>query len=118
MRDLIEGDPALAVNIAALLAGRAELLVHRMEEMSFASADQRIARTLVRLSAELGDHEERSPIHLSVTQSEIAEMAQTTVPTVSRLVSRWRASGLIESSRGAIVILDVRRLCALGGMDG
>lgn len=118
LRDLIGRDRALARNMAAMLAGRAELLVHRMEEMSLARADQRIARTLARLGAEIGDHDAQHPIQLAVTQNEIAEMAQTTVPTVSRLVGRWRAEGLLTSGRGAITILKVRELCAHAGMDG
>lgn len=118
IRDLLTRDPVLAANIAAVLAGRAELLAERMEEVSLASVDQRVARALVRLTAEIGRDGDGQAIHLHVTQSEVAELAQTTVPTVSRLMGRWNAAGFTSTGRGEITIHRIDRLCALGGLDG
>lgn len=117
-RTLIARDHALAANVASVLAVRAGRLAERMEELVATSVEERVARALVRLATELGGPAAEPGAQLRIGQSEIAELAQTTVPTVSRLLGRWRAAGVVASSRGRLTVLDRDVLLAIAGAKG
>ena len=118
IRRLVRQDPALAVDLAVLLAGRAEGLINRVEDLSSTSVEARVARALTRLTARACEDADSPSILLPITQREIADLTFTTVPTVSRVMKRWREAGIVEAGRGKVVILDLDALCALRGADG
>jgi CRP-like cAMP-binding protein len=50
---------------------------------------------------------------LPLSRQDLAEMAGTTLSTVSRLISRWEAAGVVETGRGWILLLGPERLVAI-----
>ncbi len=74
-----------------------------MRDLAAERVEQRIARTLLRLSSKLGHT-------LPFTRQEIADMSGTTTETAIRVMSRLKDGGIIRSVRGKIVILDELKL--------
>lgn len=80
------------------MSRRYEAASARLSELVTERTDCRLARVLLALTLEFGP-----AIHL--TRREIAEMAGTTPETATRFISRLRHSGTLQSSRGAVTIL-------------
>ena len=69
--------------------------------------EQRVAKTLLKLSSKLGHS-------LPFTRQEVADMAGTTPETTIRVMSRLRAQGVIRSARGKTIILNEGKLKQFG----
>lgn len=113
LRDLCSRDAALAANVNAALAARVTIMIDRLEELAPLSVERRIARVLFRLGREQASEAAGAPVRIPLSRSDIAELARTTIPTVSRIMGRWRAAGLVDGKRGLVVI---PRLDAIEGV--
>ncbi len=100
-------NPTVALKIINLLGGRLRDAHDRLRDMAGERAEQRIANTLLMLSAKLGPT-------IPFTRQEIAAMTGVTTETTIRLTTRLKDSGIIDTQRGRITILDEARLKALG----
>jgi len=67
------------------------------------SAPQRLARVLVDLAEAIG-HSTPAGIELNVRNEDLANAANVTPFTASRLLNQWQRSGVIAKSRGKIVV--------------
>ncbi len=67
------------------------------------TARERLARVLVNFAKGIG-HEVRGGIQLEVTNEDLANEANVTVFTASRLLSEWQRNGAIVKSRGKILL--------------
>ncbi|MFZ5819950.1 MAG: helix-turn-helix domain-containing protein, partial [Chloroflexota bacterium] len=76
--------------------------------------EQRIARVLLRLAGQSGKRvDEGVLIELPFSRQELAEMAGTTLYTVSRVLSSWEKQGLIATGRERVTLTsphDVMRI--------
>ncbi len=95
--------PQVALRIINILGGRLRDAQARLIDLAGERVEQRLARVLLMLSARLGSS-------LPFTRQEIADMAGTTVETVIRFMRRLKDGGIVQSTRGRIVILDEARL--------
>lgn len=95
--------PEIALRIISVLGGRLRDAQARLKDLAVASAQQRLARLLLQLSAKLGPN-------LPFTRQEIADMAGTTIETAIRVLSRMREGKIIRSVRGHIIILNPTKL--------
>lgn len=100
-------NPTVALKIINLLGGRLRDAHDRLRDMAGERVEQRIANTLLMLSAKLGST-------IPFTRQEIAAMTGITTETAIRLTSRLKESGIVTTHRGQITILDEARLKALG----
>ncbi|HWY57866.1 MAG TPA: Crp/Fnr family transcriptional regulator [Terriglobales bacterium] len=73
------------------------------------TARERLARVLVNLANGIG-HEAPGGIQLEVTNEDLANEANVTVFTASRLLSEWQRNGAILKSRGKILLRLPERL--------
>ncbi|NEW94539.1 Crp/Fnr family transcriptional regulator, partial [Rhodopseudomonas sp. BR0M22] len=109
--NVVEQSPALADNVVCIAGDRTREMLNRATEMTGKCIAQRIAASLLRLSAQAGV---RTPagIHIEspVTRIDLASMAGLTYFTVSRTLSAWQKQGLVKSGRHRLTILDVSRL--------
>jgi CRP-like cAMP-binding protein len=72
---------------------------------------QRLARTLLRLGKQIGERDGDGSVRLErITQQEIAEIAGTTLYTVSRTLAEWEAQGLVETGRQRLRVRDAASL--------
>jgi len=95
--------PEVAMRIISVLGGRLRDAQGRLRDLAGERVEQRLARTLLMLSAKLGST-------LPFTRQEIADMAGTTTETAIRLMSNLKDRGIIRSTRGKTVILDETKL--------
>lgn len=100
-------NPTVALKIINLLGGRLRDAHDRLRDMAGERVEQRIANTLLMLSAKLGPT-------IPFTRQEIAAMTGITTETAIRLTSRLKENGIIATHRGQIIILNQARLKALG----
>jgi CRP/FNR family transcriptional regulator, nitrogen oxide reductase regulator len=122
-KELALHDPALGLRISELMYGHLEEMQTRFRELATERVEQRVARTLLRLAAqEAGSPTEPGSagtagtdggVTLRLRRQEIAEMAGTTLFTVSRLLSEWERQGAINAGRGRVVILSAAALKAI-----
>ncbi len=95
--------PQVALRIISILGGRLRDAQSRLKDLAGERVEQRLARTLLMLSAKLGST-------LPFTRQEIADMAGTTTETAIRFMSRLKDGGIIRSTRGKIIILNETKL--------
>jgi CRP-like cAMP-binding protein len=103
--------PALLRNSVRLLTQRMRSLEGRVHEFATERVPQRLARVLLRLIADSGSSHDPSPVDLSC--EELAQMAGTTLFTVSRLLCEWASQGIIRPERSAILFENLAGLIAV-----
>ena len=105
MRQLMAQFPQVAMRSAASAGRRLFELQDRVGELSNERVEQRIARALVRLVRQAGRRtDEGIEIDFPITRQELAEIAGSTLHTVSRTLSAWDDRGVTSSSRRHIVV--------------
>ncbi|MFC1915108.1 Crp/Fnr family transcriptional regulator [Chloroflexota bacterium] len=95
--------PQVALSIINVLGGRLRDAQSRLKDLAGERVEQRLAKTLLMLSAKLG------PI-IPFTRQDIAEMAGTTTETAIRFTTQLKDRGIIRSVRGKITILNETKL--------
>jgi CRP/FNR family transcriptional regulator, nitrogen oxide reductase regulator len=114
MQKLMEQHPSMAMNAIRVLSGRVREFQDRLREMSTERVERRIARTLLRLARQAGrETDEGILIDFPLSRQDLAEMAGTTLFTVSRTLSSWETAGIIRSGRERVVILQAHRLVVI-----
>jgi CRP-like cAMP-binding protein len=68
------------------------------------AADERLAHALVDLPPSLGPKRSGGGIDLDVTNEELANSANISPYTTSRMVTKWHRSGVIRKRRGRILL--------------
>lgn len=114
MTRLMQRYPQLALNALYLLAVQIRELQERYQAVTSERVERRVARALVRLTQHAGQKVEGGVlIDLPLSRQDLAEMTGTTLYTVSRILSRWEADGLVESGRERILIRRPHGLVAI-----
>jgi len=102
---------AIQRNATEIMRTRLRVLQERFCDVTTQRVPQRLARLVIQLAAEETPGA-LSPIVLS--REELAQMAGTSLFTVSRLLSSWSESDILTLDRKAVVIEDLARLQELG----
>jgi CRP-like cAMP-binding protein len=111
---LMERYPRLAINAARFVAARLHELQVQYRQLATEKVERRVARALIRLVQQAGTRVDTGVlIDLPLSRDDIAQMTGTTLYTVSRIVSRWEADGLLEAGRQRIVIRKPHALMAI-----
>lgn len=102
---LMERHPRLAMGALKMLARQVQEMQERYRELATERVERRVARALLRLSAQTG-RQVPGGILLDVrlSRQDLAEMTGTTLYTVSRILSRWEQEGLVKSRRERVLI--------------
>ena len=105
LRKLAAMDAVVSFNIMQVMYGYIRELQDREQALVTSRVEQRIARVLLKLTAQSGIKvDEGVQIGIPVTRQDIAEMANTTLYTVSRTMSEWERNGLLSLGRERVVI--------------
>jgi CRP-like cAMP-binding protein len=116
MRTMVEQFPRVTANVMREMAAHMTDALTRVREVTTQRVGQRLAMTLVRLGRQCGRQtEDGILITHALTRQELADLAGTTLYTVSRTLSEWEASGVITSHRRQLVIRSPARLNDLAG---
>jgi CRP-like cAMP-binding protein len=101
--------PKLRTNVDHILINELVEMEKRFREMATERAPSRLALSLLRLHKQIGKNRKHGVV-LSFSREELAQMAGTTVFTVSRLLSRWSELGLVNACREEVIVNDDERL--------
>ena len=107
---LLDQSARLRHNTFRMLEQRLQEMEQRFRELSTDDVPTRLSGELIRLSKRFGSGE-NGEIHLS--QTDLAQLTGTTVPTVSRLLGRWEKLGIVSVRRQAVQVHDCAALARL-----
>ena len=114
MRELIARFPEIGVRATASTGVRLMEMHGRVNELSGDRVEQRLARALMRLARQAGrPTRDGFEFDFPITRQELAEMAGSTLHTVSRTLAAWDQQGITGSGRRRLTIRDRRALEAL-----
>lgn len=109
--EMVEHNPAMAVNAMKTVGQRLQEAHTRIIEMSTEDVERRVAHAVLRLVQQSGRQVEGGiAIDFPITRQDVAEMTATTLHTVSRIFSGWEDEGLVEGGRQKLTVLDPHRL--------
>ncbi|XDA98471.1 Crp/Fnr family transcriptional regulator [Sulfitobacter sp. LCG007] len=98
----IKSSPELAVDLIQLAGQRMRWMNSQLNEQVFLSMPARLARKILYLArADAAD-----PPRLPFSQSELAEFVGATREAVSKTLSIWKRAGVIDATRGGLIVLD------------
>jgi CRP/FNR family transcriptional regulator, nitrogen oxide reductase regulator len=118
-RDLLAERPHLSFGLMKLMTGYIQEMQERYREMATEKVEQRIARVLMRLAGQTGKRVEQGVlIELPFSRQDMAEMAGTTIYTVSRSLSAWERQGILSLGRERVTLTNPHALMRLAeGLD-
>jgi CRP/FNR family transcriptional regulator len=108
--DLIQSRPSLALNMLAIMSNRLREFTVQIENISLKEVPARLASYLLYLS---GEHEGTDLLRLTISKAQLASIIGTIPETLSRILSRMSALGLIQVKGREIRLLDRERLVDL-----
>jgi CRP/FNR family transcriptional regulator, cyclic AMP receptor protein len=110
--------PEVALKLIEVLCARLRLQSERFEEATFLNLAARLAKTLLRLSA---DADPTSPGgKLAITQREISQMVGMSRESTNKQLRAWTKRQWLRLERGSIVVLKPEALAAIAaaGAEG
>lgn len=85
-----------------------------IKQLSVYTVEQRIAATLLRVARKLGEQQQTGMlIQIPFSRQDLASMTGTTIETVSRVMSRFAAEGLISTGRKWVAVNDLQGLAQI-----
>jgi CRP/FNR family cyclic AMP-dependent transcriptional regulator len=110
---MLENRPALARRLLELMARRLRRADQTSQDLVFFDAPTRLARRLLQLAEEHGEHEgneDAARISVKVTQEEVAQMIGVTRASANRLIASFAGRGWIDWNEGYPLILQPEAL--------
>jgi len=111
IRDLAAGFPQLLENVISISEDYLHWYVSAYEILTRQSAEQRLARLLIGLTEQIGEPVSGG-IRLDVRNEELANAANMTVFTVSRILKTWQHCRALSKARNSLVLHSKRLLLA------
>ena len=102
--ELISNNPSLCLNMLAMLSMRLRQFTLQVENLSLKEVPGRLASYLTYLAREQGTEE---MVALPVSKGQLASLLGTIPETLSRILGKMSASGLITVDGNKIKLLDV-----------
>lgn len=118
-RALLAERPHLSFGLMKLMTGYIQEMQERYREMATEKVQQRIARVLMRLAGQSGVRVVQGVmIELAFSRQDLAEMAGTTLYTVSRSLSAWEKQGILSLGRERVTLTNPHAVMRLAeGLD-
>src|SRR5262245_53149001 len=111
---LMQSNPRLATNLLTMTAQVHEELREQYIHHTTQTVESRIAWALIKLGQQIG-RKSSDPMVIpeESIQKDVADLAGTTIYTVSRVLSNWEREGTITKSRGRIVVYHPSKITEL-----
>ncbi|OEU46420.1 MAG: transcriptional regulator [Desulfobulbaceae bacterium S3730MH12] len=100
---LVENNPAIALNMLAVLSLRLRRFATQIENLSLKEVPARLANYLIYLSEEQGGGDE---VTLEISKGQLASLLGTIPETLSRIFGKMSEEGLIKVNGKVISLLD------------
>lgn len=111
---LLLSDAHLCYNLLRSVSARLRRANEEIESLLFRNVLGRVSKTLCELAA----HGDGRGLGQKLTQQELADLVGTTREPLARALAKLRQARLIETSGGAVVIVDPERLSAMAAACG
>ena len=103
--EVLNGYPGVPMKVLKAVGQRLEESQEIIKQLSAYTVEQRIAATLIRVAKKMGEQKQVGMlIQIPFSRHDLAAMTGTTVETVSRVMSRFSAEGLISTGRKWVVL--------------
>lgn len=110
-RKILQEFSQVALSVIDIINERLRVSQDFIRLISTATADQRVAYTLIKLSEKLGEKSDVGIlIQLPLSREDIANMTALTTETVSRIMSKFQKQSLIKTGRQWVAISNMERL--------
>lgn len=111
-RAVLTEQPTVALRVLDDVAARLSRAHSDIGGQSTDTVPQRVATSLLRLADKLGEDRgaHGTLIEVPLSRADLAGLARSTPESVSRVMSRWKKEGLIDSGRRWTALLDRDRL--------
>jgi CRP-like cAMP-binding protein len=103
--NLLERSATFGRNMFYALEECLEQMEQRFREISRESVSSRVSSELIRLSKHL-TCDANGHLEIRLSRMELAQLTGTTLSTVSRLLCKWQASGIVRLRREAVKVHD------------
>jgi CRP/FNR family transcriptional regulator, cyclic AMP receptor protein len=103
LRDLARGDAAVAWAVAEEVTRRLFAVLEAFGSTAFGTVRERVARHLLDLAAE---RQRGAKLLAPVSQQELADAVGTVREVVARVLRELRDAGLVETTRGGVLVID------------
>lgn len=109
--NLLMEQPAIAVKVMKIMGQKIRMLQQRVQELISQDIRHRIARTLFRLSQEVGKKvPDGIRIEMPITNRDLANMVGSSRETINRILGQMKKEHILETDRHGILIYDIHRL--------
>ena len=105
IRSLAASHKVLTQNALHIALDALATYTDRVVGLATGTAKQRLARTLLQLGRQVG-RVQPSGVELTMLNEHLARMANVSSFTASRQLKEWEREGIVQKSRGKVVILD------------
>jgi CRP/FNR family cyclic AMP-dependent transcriptional regulator len=110
---LLRANPDLALRIVVMLCARLRRTNEQVESIMYMPLEARLARTLLRLSAEQGAAAPGKAVRkVAVTQRDLGQMIGMSRESTNKQLMEWQRDGLVSIVRGGVELRDTRALAA------
>jgi len=108
---LLEGLADLCMILLKVLCHRLRQTSEQVEDVVFRHLESRVAKVLLQLVERVGLRALNSPsVELHVSQRELGSMAGGSRESVNKILQNWHRQGLIDISKGSIMIRNVEAI--------
>ena len=109
--EMVRRFPSFAAAAMGMIGGRLQEAHARIREMSTEVVERRVGHTVLRLAQQSGKRERHGiRIDFPISKQDLAEMAGTTLHTVSRILTAWEEAGFVATGRQKLLVKDPHRL--------
>jgi len=116
---LVRDHPRFEANLLRIVSSHTREALSRVRELATEPVAQRLARALLRLGQQIGRREPGGPVLLErINQQDLAEIAGTSVYTVSRTLADWQELKIVETGRQRLRICDPEGLAGIAEGGG
>jgi CRP-like cAMP-binding protein len=113
---ILEKRADICLILLKVLCQRLRQTTEQVEDVLFRHLESRVAKALVHLAESVGLHGVRGPsVEIHVCQRELGNMAGGSRESVNKHLQIWHRQGLIDLSKGSIIIRDVEAIRRLAG---
>ncbi len=120
LKEMMQTRPYLSQNLMQLMTGYIMEMQERYRELATEKVERRIALTILRLAAQVGQrtNSQEMTVELPLSRQDVAEASGTTIFTVSRVLADWERRGLVEAGRERVLIRNPHGLVQISeGLD-
>lgn len=103
--DLIQRHAQIGVNVIRIMGRRLQEVQERVRELATQRAERRVAHAVLRLARQAGHSTvDGTAIEFPLRRKDLADIAGTTLHTVSRILTAWEKAGLLVTYNQRLTI--------------